>query len=312
MLNCTNTISNGHTAAPLCESTNKENVAKGKNLNTENDSKLSVPELNAAFVLAVKKHNCEDVHKLIQAGAQADTPISYTWTAGDCDWDVETTALVYAIRHNLPNMVKILIKTEKSLNKALDLAIEQNYPDVVEELIIEGADINYLDEDNNNPLIKAIMNGSAGSEFSSSPRVRNCWLRSQRIIQALLKAGANVSQVNKQGRTALMEAVIEHDLHTVQNLLQIPQMTEGSFFGFGAKPINYVDNDGNTALILALENMRYSYIGTQEYQLCVNSQEIIKALLAIPGIDTKHVNNNGDTASSLFKEADKKVQAYPY
>lgn len=118
----------------------------------------------------------------------------------------------------------------------------------------------------------------------------------------LLKEGANVSYVNKHGRTTLMEAVVQHDLNTVQSLLQVPEMTTGSHFSAGTKPINYADKDGNTALILAIKNIRYSYIDNQEYNICMNSQNIIQALLDTPGIDVCHANKNGETAVFLFEK----------
>ena len=222
------------------------------------------------------------MQKLVQAGANVNTPIPYTWTSGDCDWEIKSTALIYAVRYNCPNMVKVLLKVEKKLNEALDVAIKEGYSDVVEELIKGGADINYVNENKDTPLIKAIQHARATAEFSSQAQAsyNSRWYQRRKIIQTLLKAGANVNHVNKYGRTALMEAVIEHDLNTVQSLLQVPEITTGSCFGFGTKPINYADKDGNTALILAIQNVRCSYIDDQEYKICINSQNIIKTLLA--------------------------------
>ena len=91
----------------------------------EDYSMMSTSELNAAFILAVKKHHSEKVQELIKAGANVNTPIPYLWTAGDCDWTIESTALVYAVRHNCPNVVKVLLTLDKKLNEALDLAIKE-------------------------------------------------------------------------------------------------------------------------------------------------------------------------------------------
>ena len=49
---------------------------------------------------------------------------------------------------------KVLLKVEKKLNEALDVAIKEGYPDVVEELIKGGADINYVNENKDTPLLK--------------------------------------------------------------------------------------------------------------------------------------------------------------
>lgn len=205
-------------------------------------------------------------------------------------------------------------KTE--LNAALISAIREGYSGTVEQLIKEGANVNDVTEDENTPLIIAVQHARAISEFSlqAQEKARSRWSQRRRIIQTLLKAGANVSHVDKYGRTALMYAVKEHDLNTVESLLQVPEMSTGSFFGLGTKPINYADQDGNTALILAVQSVRYRYISgnNQEYNICKNSQNILKALMETPGIDPHHVNNNGDTAITLHEELKRKINGYPY
>jgi hypothetical protein len=47
--------------------------------------------------------------------------MQYIWTSGDCDWNIESTALKYAVRHNYPNMVKVLLKVEDKLNETLEI-----------------------------------------------------------------------------------------------------------------------------------------------------------------------------------------------
>lgn len=279
-----------------------------------NDAKLSITELDAAFISAVKADRFEEVERLIKEGANIHTPIPYTDTFGDCDWDVETSALLYAVRQNQPSMVRVLLKSENSLHEALDIAIDKGYPDVVEELLKGGADIEHPDKNNNTPLILAVQQARAISEFSlqAQAKANSRWSERRKIIQILLKRGADVSHVNNKGRTALMEAVIEHDFSTVKSLLEIPAMHAGSFFGFGTAPINYADNDGNTALILAIQHIRYSYINNQEYNICFNSQNIINTLLETPGIDPYHANNDGETAITLLEEFHKKMNQYPY
>jgi ankyrin repeat protein len=279
----------------------------------EDYSKMSAHELNEAFIIAVQRGSCDEVQKLVQAGADINTIITYIDDSHyDCSWEINTTALRYAVAHNNLNMVKILLKVEKELRKlndALNIAISSGYSDVVEELIKGGADINYVDKYKGTPLLFAIRHAEATQEFSAQAqaRARSRWYERRGIIQTLLRVGANVSHANKDGTTALMEAVIRHDLNTVQSLLQVPEMTKGSsYFGFGTKPINYADNDGNTALILAIKSVRCSYIDNQEYKICENSQNIINALLQTPGIDLHHVNKNGDTAIKLLKKLEEK------
>lgn len=285
---------------------------------SKNYSKMSADELNNAFVSAVKNNNSEAIQELIQAGADVNTLVPYTWTHGDCDWRVESTALIYAVRNNYPAMIKALLTVKKKFNEtlseALYEAIKEGYSGVVKELIEGGVDVNYADtkDDEDQPLILAVKCARPEAEFSTQAqrKYESRWSQRRNIIQALLKAGSKVSSTNKMGRTALMEAVIKHDLNTVLDLLNIPEMYKGSFFGFGTKPINYADNDGNTALILATKNICESYIDNQQYNICVNSQKIVKELLKARDIDPHHVNNKAETAVSLLEAFDKKHSGY--
>ena len=283
------------------------------NSKAEDYSKMSAAELNAAFVSAVKKHNPEKMEELIAVGADVTTPISYTWTAGDCDWSIETSALTYAVRNNCSQMIKVLLKVKsklnESLNEALAEAITEGYCEVVKELINGGAAIENLNKDKDTPLILAVKHARPMGEFSpqAQRRAASRWKQRREIIQLLLKAGADVNHVNAYGRTALMEAVIQHDLNTVLDLLKIPAMTAGSFFGFGTKAINYADQDGNTALIHAVKNIRTMYIAgdMQEYHTCKNSQSIAETLFKTPGVDLHYANNKGETAITLFQKLNK-------
>ncbi len=278
----------------------------------EEYSNMTTTQLDAAFVLAVREGNSEKIEELLQAGANINTPIPYTWSSGDCDWRIESSALLFAVRKNDPNLVRVLLTGNPNLNEAFQEAINEGYSEVVEELIKGGADINYRYANNNTHLILAVTQARATSEFSPQAHSRaiSRWSQRRHIIEMLLTAGANVSHVNKYGRTALMEAVMQHDLNTVQKLLEIPEMTASPYFGFGTKPINYADQDGNTALILAIQNVRCSYSNNQEYNICRNSQDIINIFLENPGIDPHLVNKKGQTAIILLEELHKKMNGY--
>ena len=269
---------------------------------TEDYSKMSSAELDKAFISAVKSHHSEKMQGLIQAGANVNAPVPYAWTMGRGEgaWDlnIESTALMYAVRHDCPKIITVLLTVKKklneTLNEALKVAITEGSSDVAKELIKGGADINYIDKDKNTPLIKAISYGK------------------QEIIKALLNAKADVTRANMCGRTALMEAVRQYDLNTVLELLKVPEINTGWFLGFGTKPINYADQDGNTALIDAVKHIRYSYVSGDKhgYMACQNSQSIVEALLKTPGIDPHHVNKKGETAITLLEKLNKKANRY--
>jgi ankyrin repeat protein len=264
-----------------------------------------------AYLEYAAKCGCVDIVKeLIRADAK-NLPIN--------------TALILAAEEGHTNVVKELVQakpTVDAINTALISAVGEfpgittspttgfrystalkDYLNVIKELIKAGAHVNHTDQRGNTALIK-VIESSLYTQEQEKNRLE--------VIQVLLKAKANVNHANKNGRTALMEAVREHHLNIVQSLLQVPEMTTGSYFGFGTKPINYADNDGNTALILAVKHVCYSYIDNQGYKICVDSQKIVEELLKTPGIDAHHVNNNGETAIKLLQELDEKLRSSSY
>lgn len=265
-------------------------------------------DINADFATAVEENRVERVQELIKLGANVNTPISHTVTKGDCDWPVKSPALIFAIKENRLSMVKVLAKETKDLSEALGLAIVEGRAQIVDELIAAGADINHVDGDQNTPLIKAVKNARPTAEFSSQAQHQHLsrWQQRRAIINSLINKGADVCHANNEGRTALMEAVLKTDLGTVEKLLQVSAMHEASFLGLGTKPINYADKEGNTALILAVAHVRTKYINNQEYNICVNSQKILKALIETADIDPDSVNKRGESARKLLEELNKK------
>lgn len=261
--------------------------------------------LNKAFISAVSSYKLKEMQELIKEGADVNASISHTWTSGDCDWEIKSSPLIFAIKNNQPEMVKILLqvknKLHTTLNQALREAIKEGHSAIVEELIKEGADVNYVNEDEDSPLILAIEDARPISEFcrQAQERSKSRWEERKKIIQILLKAGANINYVNKYGETALMKAIENHDLNTVQDLLKFPEITTGPF-----KSINSANKDGDTALIIAIKNIVTSYIDgdSQGYNICLNSQSILEALLKTPSIDLFHVNKEGETAITLLEK----------
>lgn len=135
-------------------------------------------------------------------------------------------------------MVKILLQFKKkldtNLNDALKMAIEKGCSAIVDELVKAGTNVNHVDENKNTPLILAVEHANPIAEFyrQAQDRMTSRWEARKKIIHILLQAGANATHVNKYGETALMKAVENYDVDTVQDLVKIPAMTRGSFLGF--------------------------------------------------------------------------------
>lgn len=267
-------------------------------------SNMSQDELNEAFENAVYANQAERVQKLLDAGADIHTEVHYLHTegVGGCDRYTEDEALFYAIYENHYAVTEVLLQNKRKLNnlyetliRAMEKAIYYGQATIAGQLIAAGLDINAQDKYGRTFLLRAI-NG----------------YRTKAIVNLLLEAGANVCTPDKNGTTALMSAVSKHDIETVEALLSRPEMHRGRYFVFGAKPINYVNEDGNTALIIAIKSIRDSYIAgnTQEYNACMNSQKIVQILWETPGIDHHHTNNHDQTAVQLLEEWQKTARRY--
>lgn len=287
------------------------------NSTAEDYSKMSANELNEALIIAVKKGSSDETQKLLRAGANGNQKITYD--AGMRDWDVDitTTLLEYAVKHGYVDIVKELIVKAKNddINAALILAAKEGYQDVVreliqakpkisaintalissakagrpnavKELIKAGANVNHTDEHGCTALIE-IIGYSTYKKTEAWKKIR------AEAVQDLLKARANVNQADKlrDGDTALIRAIKNHDIDAVQILLKAPGIN-----------VNCANNNGDTPLIVALKYIQTTYISgrNDQYDACLNSQKILEILLQAPGINPHHVNKNGDTAIKLL------------
>ncbi len=310
----------------LIERTSPEPIGC-KKVNISSHSKTSTPALNEAFIEAIKRDDVKKVEELIESGADLNTPVSYPWTFYDMDAYINTSALTYCIRHKRQKMVKILLKNSslEELNEALILDLEEkNRGMFVEDLIIAGADVNYMcksskkiplqlattncDVKTVSCLIKAGANINRLDAYGKTALIEAALHSSPAMVSVLLKAGSNVNHTDRYGKTALMAAVERGNLEIVQILLKTSQIHQGAFLGLGTKPINYANEDGDTALMLAIRNVRYSYFDQRGYNVCMNTQKIVQTLLSTPGIDIDHANKKGETAKLLLEKLDKEMK----
>jgi len=280
-----------------------------------------------ALIGAAGSGHVDVVKELIKAGADVNHR------------DKGQTALGVASCNGHANVVRELLKAGANVNDvdvlgtALTRAAEEGHVDVVRELIRAGADVNYVDWEYT-VLIKAAMRGhadvvreliKAGADVNrAGSREHNHQMGNTALIETanrghsdvikeLIKGGAHVNLTNKNGDTALMCAIKNHDFDVVKSLLQSPEFDTGIwqlikdvFSDSETKSINFADKDGNTALILAIKYARFSYIkgNMREYNICKDSQNILNALLETPGVDFHHANKKGETAIKLLEQKD--------
>ncbi|XP_059168441.1 serine/threonine-protein phosphatase 6 regulatory ankyrin repeat subunit B-like [Physella acuta] len=133
------------------------------------------------------------------------------------------------------------------------------YNNLTNIILDHHPDVNIVDNEGNSPLMLAVQN----------QRVE--------IITRILSCTHDVNHKNKQGKTALMFAVEKISLEHVKLLLATNLVD-----------VNIVDNDGNSALMLAIkvENDKPSFF----YNIHLPSA-IIQELLHHDA-DVNHVNNN--------------------
>ncbi len=252
-----------------------------------------------SLIGAARQGHLDLLRELIIVAANLKHP---DWAAADL---LINKALVAAAYEGQLDVMLELIKAGANINyvhgyletTALIEAAEQGHVDVVKELVKMGADLNYVDKNGEAALFKAVKRGRLD------------------VVKELIGAGAYVNLANRAGDTALMYAIKEHNFDLVQSLLLslefhpgIWQLIKELFLHSEHKPINYADKDGNTALILAIKNLKYRYFegDKREYNDCVNSQRILEELLNFPGVDHHHVNKKGETAIILLEELQRK------
>ncbi len=248
--------------------------------------KLKNDDINEALILAAREGHTNAVRELVQAGDAKLSMLSHVKclfvNSEKCplctNKKYRTEALIWAAKE-FPGITR-------NPSSGIVIVALKDYLNVIKELLKAGADVNHTDKWGNTALITIIQSFYLlDREVQEKNRVE--------IIQTLLKAKANVNHANKHSETALILAIREHNLDLVQILLKTPGIN-----------INYADNDGNTALITALQSIVYTYVegNKKGYNLCLDSQKIVEQLLQTPGINPHHVNKNGDTAIKLLEK----------
>jgi ankyrin repeat protein len=184
----------------------------GVRLLLEHDAR---PKAGSPLLAAVQGGHVEAARALIEHGAPTD----------EQDEDGKTL-LVIAAETGRVELVRLLLAhgvavgdtgTEESRTSALGFASLERHPEVVDELLAHGADVDARNRSDVTPL----MQGAFGGEPA--------------VVRSLLAAGAAVDLENRDGRTALVFAVLLRHPEAVELLLEAGASPEVSsrIPGFG-------------------------------------------------------------------------------
>jgi len=196
----------------------------------------------------------------------------------------------YAIYYKLSIGSKILQNLINIPNLLTD-AIRGNNLEVVNKLIIAGADVNVRDNNSEIPLMYAAEHGH------------------KEIVQVLLAAGANVNIVNNHGVTSLMDASHNGHVEIVQMLLTAGADVNIRNNDDGLTPLMYASHDGDVEIVQMLltagagESINiqtnWGHTALMIASLMIESlkcyKEVVQVLI-VAGADVNIRDNNGQTA----------------
>ena len=252
----------------------------------------------------------------------------------------DNTALLLAANQKQINTVKTLLEAGVEVNvkskngmTPLSAAIEQRSPELVQLLVDKGADVNVEDEQGFIPLMKALQLGfkpeiTLALLDKTSDIKFNCAKCKKpgetllmmaaglnekkgvvKVLEALIKRGADVNAKSETGKTALMNAARVGSVAAVAVLVE------------AGADLNAVNNDGQTAAMKALEvpfsHPMFRELMKSKMDMSIkdkNGETLLMlaakkgsgpmvASVLKAGADHKAVNEQGYTALQLAKKA---------
>ena len=144
------------------------------------------------------------------------------------------TALVFAVRMDNEPAVKLLldagadVDATGAVNKQIDppvsripitplmVAVDNRNISIMKLLLKAGADVNKVDAEGNTALIKAVKNSRKWLPYGPNLTYMELKKEQDKIVEFLLKEGADVNKVDAEGNTALM---ISKENSTIEGML---------------------------------------------------------------------------------------------
>ncbi len=165
----------------------------------------------------IEKHNQEWVHRRIFKYVQTGNLKKVQYMVDNFDVNIngtdvdEAPLLYYAIGNKYPEIVTLLLKSGANPNismscafggNAIHTAAEGGTEEIFKILVIHGGDVNYVDWDNQTPLLMAV------------------WNENYPIVKLLLRSDIDINHSNDYGSTALHLACRRSNSKIVKLLLQ--------------------------------------------------------------------------------------------
>jgi ankyrin repeat protein len=216
------------------------------------------------------------------------------------------TPLIWAVNAKNFEIIKVLITNGADVNgknvvgsTALIYSTRVGDPEIVKYLVDKGAKVNIKDSLLVSPLMNTVSVENETEEVSA---------KELEIVKFLIEKGANINELNKDGESVLVYAIMQGNFELVKFLVEkgadihLKNVNETSIFMNAAyfhnleivkylvdKGANIKDKDGNGATALM-----YTIIGGGNLPL-------VKYLVEI-GVDVNSKGYDGATALSLAKE----------
>jgi ankyrin repeat protein len=185
------------------------------------------------------------------------------------------TALHYAARRNYTKCVEYLIKNGADVNhqnrqgqSPVFLAVQYGATESLELLCQHGANVNFIDSENDKKFWSPIFYALAKSNYESAELLIHYGadlnivdrqkstpifyaMHDTKLLELLVKNGANLEFSNVYGRTPLFDAVFTGNPHKVELLLNQGVNVDHKD-NFGWTPIFYAIEGGNERIITYL------------------------------------------------------------